>query len=74
MANLVGPACIIQSDFRSDSEGNFEPVLFADGQLHHLFATGSNWQPGQTLPVPASGPGSIIQSDFEGSGGRGGKP
>jgi Domain of unknown function (DUF4185) len=64
MANLVGPASIIQSDFRSGEQGNFEAVLFAEGRLHHLFGSGADWLRGQTLPGPASGPGSIIQSDF----------
>jgi hypothetical protein len=70
VANLVGPSCIIQSDFRSGEEGNFEAVLFGEGRLHHLFASGSNWQRGQTLPTAASGPGSIIQSDFGGDHGN----
>jgi hypothetical protein len=66
--NLVGPASIIQSDFISDNHGNLEAVLFRDGQLHHLFGTpganGVEWRTGQTLPTAASGPGSMIQSDF----------
>src|SRR3954453_11363068 len=74
MASLVGPSCIIQSDFRTDNHGNLEAVLFRDGQLHHVFATagpdGIEWRNGQTLPTPASGPGSIIQSNF-GSGDHG---
>jgi hypothetical protein len=66
MGNLLGPSCIIESDFRSGPHGNrnLEAVLFADGRLHHLFASDGDWKPGQTLPGPASGPGSIIQSDF----------
>jgi hypothetical protein len=62
MATPVGPNCIIESDF-----GNLEAVLFADGQLHHMFSSATIWHPAQTLPSLASGPGSIIQSDF-GSG------
>ena len=68
MANLVGPNSLIQIDFRPDNHGNLEAMLFRDGQLHHLFGTGGphgiEWRNGQTLPTPASGPGSLIQSDF----------
>ena len=67
---LVGPNSIIESDFGSDGHGNFEAVLFRDGQLHHMWGApgegGVDWRPGQSLPSPASGPGSIIQSDFGG--------
>src|ERR1700733_9667360 len=61
MANTVGPNCLIQSDF-----GNLETLLFADGQLHHLYRQGLIWNVAQTLPSRASGPGSVIQSDFRG--------
>ena len=65
-ADQVGPSCVIGSDF-----GNLEAVLFAAGQLHHMFATvvsgNFQWSAGQTLPSVASGPGSLIQSNF-GSG------
>jgi hypothetical protein len=64
MGNLVGPSCIIEGDFGSVGARNLEAVLFADGQLHHLFAIGPDWRRAQTLPGPAAGPGSIIQSDF----------
>ena len=63
MASPVGPNCLIQSDF-----GNLETLLFADGQLHHLYRQGITWNLAQTVPSPASGPGSMIQSDFGGSG------
>ncbi|MBZ5657275.1 MAG: DUF4185 domain-containing protein [Acidobacteriia bacterium] len=70
MSNLVGPSSLIQSDFSSDGHGNLEAVLFRDGQLHHLFGVGKDhgieWSVAQTIPSPASGSGSIIQSDFGG--------
>jgi hypothetical protein len=70
MSSLVGPGSLIQGDFRSGDHGNFEAVLFRDGELHHLFGVGREhgveWEVAQTLPSPASGPGSIIQSDFGG--------
>jgi len=64
MANLVGPSCIIQSDFGLGDHKNFEAVLFADGRLEHLFASGGDWQRGGTISTRATGPGCIIQSDF----------
>ena len=68
--NLVGPASLIQTDFVSDGHGNLEAVLFRNGQLQHLFripsANGPEWHMGQTIPTAASGPGSMIQSDFRG--------
>jgi hypothetical protein len=64
VASLVGPNCLIESDFPDDGHGNLEAVLFATGQLHHVFRHGGNWQAAQTIASPASGPGSMIQSDF----------
>ena len=67
---FVGPNSIIESDFSSDGHGNFEAILFRDGQLHHMWGVagdgGVDWRSGQSLPTAASGPGSIIQSDFGG--------
>jgi hypothetical protein len=67
MAKLVGPSCLIESSFKVGENGSLETVLFANGQLHHLFRDDSKWNLGQTPPSPATGPASMIQSDF-GSG------
>src|SRR6266699_563167 len=64
----VGPSCIIEGDFDSGGHHNLEAVLFHDDQLHHLYGVPGplvmEWRPGQTIPSPASGPGSLIRSDF----------
>src|SRR5262249_9090486 len=72
-ANVAGPACIIQSDFRSGNHGNFEVVvpLPATGgtmDLWHFWHDNSDvskpWQRGQRISANAAGPACIIQSDF----------
>jgi len=75
--NVVGAACIIQSDFVSSGHGNFEvvvPILGADGKmdLWHYWHDNSDvnkpWQQGQIVAPNISGPGTIIQSDFRSNG------
>jgi len=65
----TGPAGIIQSDFKSGSHGNFEVVALEGRTLAHYWHDNSNvnnpWQRGGTISAVASGPASIIQSDFK---------
>src|SRR5262249_14218741 len=64
----TGPGCIIQSDFHGGDHGNFEVVVPVGGQLVHYFHDNSDvnrpWQRGQTIATHATGPGSLIQSNF----------
>jgi hypothetical protein len=64
----TGPGQIIQSDFRSGTNGNFEVVVLEGSNLVHYFHDSSNpgglWQRGQVISTKATGPGSILQSDF----------
>src|ERR1700753_4461277 len=65
MSNTLGPNCLIESDFDDDGgHGNLEALLFVNGQIHHIYRHASVWNLGQTLPTPATGPASMIQSDF----------
>jgi Domain of unknown function (DUF4185) len=86
-ANVRGPGCLIQSDFRgSGGHGNFEvvvPLRRGNGsQLRHFFRENSDvdtpWRMGQFITDSCGGWGCIIQSDFGrvvpgnlGSGGHG---
>ena len=75
---VVGPASLIQSDFRSDAHGNFEvivPVVNDGGQVelrhywHDNADVNKHWSVGQRVNDPAHevlGGGCIIQSDFSG--------
>jgi hypothetical protein len=76
-ATVVGPASIIQSDFRSSAHGNFEvvvPIVGTLGQveLHHYWHDNSDvslpWRRGQLINDPAHdvlGAACLIQSDFK---------
>jgi hypothetical protein len=70
----TGPGCLIQSDFRSGSHGNFEVVVPEGRNLVHYFHDNGNlaspWQRTQIISSAATGPASIIQSDFISGGHR----
>ena len=65
----TGPGCIIQSDFRSGSHGNFEVVVPEGRNLVHYFHDNSNvlsaWQRAQVISTQASAAANIIQTDFK---------
>jgi hypothetical protein len=72
-SRVMGPGCIIQSDFRPGKNGNFEVVVpqrAADGtiNLQHFWHDNSDadlsWRAGQRIAAAVAGPGTIIQSDF----------
>ena len=68
---VTGPASIIQSSFGADAHpGNFEVVVLKGNELWHYWHDNSDvnlpWGPGQRISDRATGPGSIIQSDFGG--------
>ncbi|MGA9154181.1 MAG: hypothetical protein WBZ36_26660 [Candidatus Nitrosopolaris sp.] len=64
-----GVKCLIQSDFKSGNHGNFEVVVLEGNNLAHWWHDNSDvnnpWQRGQVISTAATGPGSIIQSDFK---------
>jgi hypothetical protein len=66
--SATGPGCIIQSDFRGGSHGNFEVVVPEGRNLVHYFHDNGNvalpWTRGQIISTNATGPAFIIQSDF----------
>ncbi len=68
-SGVTGPACIIQSDFKSGSHGNFEVVVPVGESLVHFFHDNSDvnkpWQRAQTITSGVTGPACIIQSDFK---------
>jgi hypothetical protein len=72
--NVIGPGCIIQSDFKSSDHGNFEVVVpsrSVDGtnELWHYFHDNSDvrlpWQRAQRIAQFVNGPGAILQGDFK---------
>jgi hypothetical protein len=71
-SSVTGPATIIQSDFRSGDHGNFEVVAIEGSDLVHYWHDNSDvnlpWRRGQVISRAATGPASIIQSDFRGGG------
>ena len=70
-SSATGPACIIQSNFKSGSHGNFEVVVVEGNNLVHYFHDNSNvnlpWRKAQTIATGVTGPASMIQSDFKSS-------
>ena len=66
--NATGSGCMIQSDFRSGSHGNFEVVVPEGRNLVHYFHENDNvaapWRRGQIISRNSTGPATIIQSDF----------
>ena len=72
-SHATGPGCIIQSDFRGE-HGNFEVVVREGNDLVHYWHdngdVASPWQHGQVITSHATGPASIIQSDFRGEHGN----
>ncbi len=65
----TGPASLIQSDFPSSPHGNFEAVVLEADGLWHWWHDNSNsaspWQRAGLVSPGATGPGSIIQSNFQ---------
>jgi hypothetical protein len=70
LATGLGPHSIIQSTFGTaiGNPGNFEAVVLQGNQLVHYWRTNGDvntaWQRGQVVSTAATGPGSILQSDF----------
>ncbi len=67
-AAATGAGCIIQSDFGSGDQGNFEVVVLEGHELWHHWHDNSDvnspWQRGQRISPNASGPGAIIQGQL----------
>ncbi len=67
-----GPACIIESDFTDGEHGNFEVVALEGSNLVHYFKSNTDvsnpWVRGPVITTKATGPGSLIQSDFVSQG------
>jgi hypothetical protein len=65
---LAAPRCFAQSDFVAGGHGNFETVVLEGSVLSHYYHANdiptSPWRRGQVITTQATGPGSIIQSDF----------
>lgn len=65
----TGPGCILQSDFMAGGHGNFEVVVQEGANLVHYFHINDNvgnpWLRGPVISTQATGPASLIQSDFK---------
>jgi hypothetical protein len=68
---VTGPACIIQSKFKDDVSApgnNFEVVALEDNNLIHYWHPNhdlqSGWNEAQVVTTSATGPATIINSDF----------
>jgi len=68
----TGPGSIIQTSFGTEVQGkpgNFDAVVLQGNQLVHYWRSNADpatvWQRGQVISTAATGPGSIIQSDFK---------
>jgi Domain of unknown function (DUF4185) len=71
--NVAGAACLIQSDYRTGSHGNFEvvvPLQLPNGstELRHFWRDNNNpqqpWNRAQFITQSCAGSGGIIQSHF----------
>src|SRR5690348_4419361 len=74
--NVAGPACLIQSDYRTGSHGNFEvavPLQLPNGttELRHFWRDNNNpqqpWIRGARITADqdnVAGPACLIQSDY----------
>ncbi|MBP6389380.1 MAG: DUF4185 domain-containing protein [Flavobacteriales bacterium] len=68
MSDLVGPGCLISSDFGTPN--HLEAVLFSNGTLWHYYSEarggseGRKWIEVKPITTKATGPGGLIQSDF----------
>lgn len=67
----TGPAHLIQGTFGRQPGGNFELVVLEGGNLVHYYRdntqTTSPWVRGQVISADATGPGTILQSNFGGA-------
>ena len=67
---VTGPASFIQSTF-GGAHGNFELVVLQGNKLVHYYRDNANptgpWTRGKDVTDKATGPGTIIQSDFGGA-------
>lgn len=68
----TGPACIIQGDFGGGPIANFEAVVVEGSKLVHYWRDNSSlsepWQRGDVITSNATGPGWLVQSDWQTDG------